>query len=115
MTDGREPVEAPNGLRLRAGGVRVAATGREVVVLIVLALGFALVVLSLRDLRADLVARGGEHQQLFQAQQALICILALPLEHRAAAVRYAQGGSGTICDYVVLRGGIGPEATPMRR
>jgi hypothetical protein len=108
MMPGPEPVEVQNGLRLRAGGVRVVATGRDVVLLVVIALGFILVVMSLRDLRADLVARGGEHQQLLQAQHGLTCILALPIEQRAAAVRYAQSGSGTVCDYVVLYA-IGPD------
>ena len=92
-----------NGLSLSSpGGWRLGITGREVILFAVIALGFTLTILSIRDLRADLAITSGQHAAITASQQNLVCILSLPIEERPAAGRQQQLHAGTICDYVAI-------------
>ena len=93
MTD---PESRPNGISLSGWGATLRASGREVVLLLViLALGI-ITYRGFERLGNDRTGRMAEHRAIITAQNELACILAIPQEARPPAIMDPMG----ICHYV---------------
>lgn len=97
----------PNGISLSGWGATLKASGRDVVLfLLILALGVVVYHgferLDMRMVQSDMAglvemrARMSEHQAILMAQNDLACVLAMPQEDRPAALLDPKG----ICHYV---------------
>jgi hypothetical protein len=108
------PASKGNGLNFRLpGGWGIEASGRDVVLILVILAGFAgsgwITYTGFRALidanhaaLAALTERGKEHLTLSQGSRDLVCLLAIPAEDRPDAVR-----SRDVCGYAI--------AIPLRR
>jgi hypothetical protein len=88
-----------NGLSVSGpGGFGLRATGRDVVLLLVLIAGFVGLGYVIDTRLTPLSMAQQEHAQLLGVNRDLVCMLALPTEVREAAAR-----SGDVCRYLMLR------------
>lgn len=92
-----------NGLSLSAWGATLRASGRDVVLLVVLLSGFvALGTIMFRGfdgLAMDRRERTAEHLAIVTAQSELACMLAVPAEPREGRLEAAMDPRGA-CHYV---------------
>lgn len=98
-----------NGISVTGYGASLRASGRDVVLILVLLAGFAgLGVIMYRGFDAVALDRqamveerrlqAAEHVSIVRAQNELVCALALPQEVRTAALRDPAG----ICHYAMM-------------
>lgn len=99
------PAEHGNGLSLSGWGATLRATGRDVILLVVITAGFTAVATLMRDelklTASENAARHAEHAAIINAQGNLACALLMSLDER----QRFNADPSKICDYLsVVRG-----------
>jgi len=100
MPDANVPRPNGNGFSLSYLGATFKASGRDVMLLLILLVGFSsigwIMVRGFGGLEQDRRERLLEHRTIITAQNELACILAIPQDDRPPALSDPQG----ICHYV---------------
>jgi hypothetical protein len=110
--ESRRPVNGRDGVNIRFPGGALTASGRDVVLLVVILAGFAGVMWTTYAgfqgmgkisgaLVEELKERGREHLAITQGNRDLVCTLSMEQVDRHEALRFAERPGGTICNYAL--------------